>query len=303
MRILVTGGGGQLGSELRHIIETGHAEIGAVYGYGKAEVFYTDADSLDITDDVAVDSFFSELSPDAVINCAAMTNVDGCEKNEKVAYRVNAEGVANLARACDRFGSKLVQVSTDYVFPGTAPGDRVETDATSPLSAYGRTKLAGERFALELNDKTFVVRTAWLYGYVGSNFVKTMLRLTESRDSITVVDDQIGNPTSANDLAYEILKLLKTEQYGIYHCTNNGVCSWAAFAKAIIGGAGYDPEIVESCSSREYAAAHPGAARRPAYSALSNKRLRETIGDEMRAWEDALSAYLSNLPFRGREVT
>ena len=153
----------------------------------------------------------------------------------------------------------------------------------------------GEQLALKLNEKTFVVRTAWLYGYVGGNFVKTMLRLAKEREGMTVVDDQVGNPTSANDLAYEILQLLPTSQYGIYHCTNNGVCSWADFAKAIVEGAGYDPVIVTPCSSAEYAEAHPDAARRPAYSALRNRRLEETIGDEMRPWRDALAAYLANL--------
>lgn len=295
MRILVTGSNGQLGNELHRLIATGAAEIGPVRGYEDAKVLYADADTLDITDAAAVESFFAAHSFDAVINCAAMTNVDGCEAAEDAAYKVNAEGAANLARACALRGAKLVQVSTDYVFPGTETGDRVETDETAPLSAYGRTKLVGEQLALKLNEKTFVVRTAWLYGYVGGNFVKTMLRLAKEREGMTVVDDQVGNPTSANDLAYEILQLLPTSQYGIYHCTNNGVCSWADFAKAIVEGAGYDPVIVTPCSSAEYAEAHPDAARRPAYSALRNRRLEETIGDEMRPWRDALAAYLANL--------
>lgn len=295
MRILVTGSNGQLGNELHRLIATGAAEIGPVRGYEDAKVLYADADTLDITDAAAVESFFAAHSFDAVINCAAMTNVDGCEAAEDAAYKVNAEGAANLARACALRGAKLVQVSTDYVFPGTEKGDRVETDETAPLSAYGRTKLVGEQLALKLNEKTFVVRTAWLYGYVGGNFVKTMLRLAKEREGMTVVDDQVGNPTSANDLAFEILQLLPTSQYGIYHCTNNGVCSWADFAKAIVEGAGYDPVIVTPCSSAEYAEAHPDAARRPAYSALRNRRLEETIGDEMRPWRDALAAYLANL--------
>lgn len=295
MRILVTGSNGQLGNELHRLIATGAAEIGPVRGYEDAKVLYADADTLDITDAAAVESFFAAHSFDAVINCAAMTNVDGCEAAEDAAYKVNAEGAANLARACALRGAKLVQVSTDYVFPGTEPGDRVEADEAAPLSAYGRTKLAGEQLALKLNEKTFVVRTAWLYGYVGGNFVKTMLRLAKERGGMTVVDDQVGNPTSANDLAYEILQLLPTSQYGIYHCTNNGVCSWADFAKAIVEGAGYDPAIVTPYSSAEYAEAHPDAAQRPAYSALRNRHLEETVGDEMRPWRDALATYLANL--------
>lgn len=295
MHILVAGSNGQLGNELHRLIATGAAEIGPVRGYEDAKVLYADADTLDITNAAAVESFFATHSFDAVINCAAMTNVDGCEAAEDAAYKVNAEGAANLARACALRGAKLVQVSTDYVFPGTEPGDRVEADETAPLSAYGRTKLAGEQLALKLNEKTFVVRTAWLYGYVGGNFVKTMLRLAKERGGMTVVDDQVGNPTSANDLAYEILQLLPTSHYGIYHCTNNGVCSWADFAKAIVEGAGYDPAIVTQCSSAEYAEAHPDAAQRPIYSALQNRHLEETVGDEMRSWRDALATYLANL--------
>lgn len=297
MRILVTGSKGQLGNELRRLLATGTAEIGPVPdAYAGAEARFVDVDELDITDRDAVDAFFAADSFDAVVNCAAMTNVDGCETAEDAAYRVNALGPENLARACERQGAKFVQVSTDYVFPGDEPGARVEEDATGPISAYGRTKLAGEELSLAANPKTFVVRTAWLYGYVGKNFVKTMLRLARELGGMTVVDDQVGNPTSANDLAYEILKLLATEEYGIYHCTNNGVCSWAVFARAIVERAGFDPAIVTSCTSDEYAAAHPAAARRPLFSALENRHLAQTIGDEMRPWQDALDTYMERLP-------
>lgn len=296
MRILVTGSKGQLGNELRRLLETGEAEIGPIPAeLLGSQVTYIDYDELDISDEVAVDAFFSAHAFDAVINCAAMTNVDGCEKVEDAAYRVNAIGPQNLARACAAQGAKLVQVSTDYVFPGTEPGERVEDDPTGPISAYGRTKLAGERLSLEANPRTFVVRTAWLYGYVGRNFVKTMLRLARELGGMTVVDDQLGNPTSANDLAYEILKLITTSDYGIYHCTNNGVCSWAEFTRAIVAGAGYDPAIVVPCTSDEYAAAHPDAARRPLFSALKNEHLARTVGDEMRPWREALATFLERM--------
>ena len=296
MKVLVTGCNGQLGNELKRLFETGTAEIGPIPAlYQDADVVYADVAQLDITDEDAVNAFFAAHEFDVVINGAAMTNVDGCEVAEDAAYRVNALGPANLAKACASQGAKLVHVSTDYVFPGNAAGERVETDETAPISAYGRTKLEGEKLALAANPKTFVVRTAWLYGYVGKNFVKTMLRLARDVGHMTVVDDQVGNPTSANDLAYEILKIAETENYGIYHCTNNGICSWAEFAREIVSLAGFDPSIVSTCTSEEYSANHPESASRPKYSALHNKRLEETVGDEMRPWRRALSSYLANL--------
>lgn len=296
MKILVTGCNGQLGNELKRLFETGAAEIGPIPAlYQDADVVYADVAQLDITDEDAVNAFFAAHEFDVVINGAAMTNVDGCETAEDAAYRVNALGPANLAKACANQGAKLVHVSTDYVFPGNVAGERVETDETAPISAYGRTKLEGEKLALAANPNTFVVRTAWLYGYVGKNFVKTMLRLARDVGHMTVVDDQVGNPTSANDLAYEILKIAETENYGIYHCTNNGICSWAEFAREIISLAGFDPSIVSTCTSEEYSANHPESASRPKYSALHNKRLEETVGDEMRPWRRALSSYLANL--------
>lgn len=296
MKVLVTGCNGQLGNELRRLFETGTAEIGPIPAlYQDSDVVYADVAQLDITDEDAVNAFFAAHEFDVVINGAAMTNVDGCETAEDAAYRVNALGPANLAKACANQGAKLVHVSTDYVFPGNVAGERVETDETAPISAYGRTKLEGEKLALATNPKTFVVRTAWLYGYVGKNFVKTMLRLACDVGHMTVVDDQVGNPTSANDLAYEILKIAETENYGIYHCTNNGICSWAEFAREIVSLAGFDPSIVSTCTSEEYSANHPESASRPKYSALHNKRLEETVGDEMRPWRRALSSYLANL--------
>ncbi len=297
MRILVTGSKGQLGNELRRLLETGTAEIGQIpQELMDAEATYIDVEDLDITDAQAVDSYFANHCFDVVINCAAMTNVDGCEKAIDAAFLVNATGPENLARAAANQNAKFIQVSTDYVFPGNQPGERVENDETGPISVYGRSKLEGEKRSLAANPRTFVVRTAWLYGYVGKNFVKTMLRLARDLGHMTVVDDQLGNPTSANDLAYELLKLSLTENYGIYHCTGEGVTSWAQFTKAIVEGAGYDPNIVTPCTSDEYAAAHPEAARRPLFSALRNEHLASTIGNEMRLWKDALASYLSNLP-------
>ena len=250
MRILITGSRGQLGNELRRLISTGQAEAGAVpAAYAGASVDYIDIDDLDISRWEAVDAWFGAHGPyDLAINCAAMTNVDGCETNWQGAFAANALGPMNLARACAAQGARLVHVSTDYVFPGTDPEPRVEADVPAPISAYGRTKLAGEGLALANNPRTFVVRTAWLYGYVGKNFVKTMLRLAQTHDHVTVVDDQLGNPTSANDLALQILRLAQTDDYGIYHCTNEGTCSWADFAAAIMREFGTGCRV-EPCTS------------------------------------------------------
>lgn len=295
MRLLITGARGQLGSELKRCLESGKAEIGPIpYDLTQAHVDYVDRGDLDITDGDAVQAFFKEYGPyDAVINCAAYTNVDGCEAHEEDAYAVNAIGVENLARAIDEFAGKLIHVSTDYVFPGTDEVPRCETDEVGPLSAYGSTKLAGEKLALQNCSRTFIVRTSWLYGYVGKNFVKTMIGLAQKNGAIAVVADQVGNPTHANDLAYELLKLSMTENYGIYHCTGEGVCSWFDFASMIVDKAGIGC-TKEPLTSSEYAERFPGSARRPAYSGLENAHLRETIGNEMRPWQDALESYLAH---------
>ena len=296
MRILITGSKGQLGNELVRCIGERKAEIGPIPAeYSGAHVDAVDYDSLDISKRDAVDDWFDSNEYDLVINCAAITNVNGCEIDEDGAFRVNALGPENLARACAVQGAKMVQVSTDYVFSGNKAGERVEGDETGPISAYGRTKLAGEKKALALNPKTFVCRTAWLYGYVGNNFVKTMRRLGATHDEVAVVDDQLGNPTSANDLAYEILKVAISDDYGIYHITNNGTCSWARFAQAIMDGSALACHVVP-VTSEQYKKANPSSADRPHYSGLCNCHLEATVGDEMRSWEDALSDYLRRLP-------
>lgn len=294
MRILVVGSHGQLGRELHRCLSTMKAEIGAIPDeYRNAYVVYHDIDTLDITDFDAIIAKFAEVKPDIVINCAAFTNVDGCEANETLAHAANAVGPENLAKAAQEYGAKLVHVSTDYVFPGTDPKPRKEDDETNPLSAYGRTKLAGE-IAVQSNCKRFfIVRTAWLYGYVGKNFVKTMMALGKRHEKVSVVNDQLGNPTSANDLAYEILKIALTDDYGIYHVTNEGTCSWADFAAAIMEGASLDCEVIP-VTSAQWKVMHPESADRPAYSSLENKHLEDTIGNEMRIWQDALTSYLKN---------
>lgn len=296
MRLLVTGSRGQLGNELRRCLESMEAEIGPVSSdFAGAEVDFVDYDQLDISDAEAVCCWFADHAVyDLVINCAAMTNVDGCEAHEAAAYSVNAHGPENLAREVQKQGGKFVHVSTDYVFPGADEAPRSEADSVRPISAYGRSKWAGECLALAACEKAFVVRTAWLYGYVGKNFVKTMLRLAGQNGKISVVADQVGNPTSANDLAYEILKIALTDNYGTYHCTNEGTCSWFDFACAAVEAAGVSCEK-EPLTSAQYKERFPNSADRPAFSSLENAHLAATVGNEMRPWREALEMYISNL--------
>ncbi|MFR9239378.1 MAG: dTDP-4-dehydrorhamnose reductase [Clostridium baratii] len=292
MKILITGSNGQLGNELRSIINSGKAEIGVVSEkIRNSEVIALDVDKLDITNLSQVKEFITNKKPDVVINCAAATNVDGCETNKDFVFKVNTLGARNLAIASEMVGAKLVQVSTDYVFSGsTRETPFTEYDLTAPYSVYGKTKLQGENFVRELCSKYFIVRTAWLYGYVGHNFVYTMRKLGAERERLTVVNDQVGNPTNANDLAYHILKLIETEEYGVYHCTSKGECTWYDFARKIMELSNIDCEVV-SCTSQEFKT----EAKRPEYSSLDNMMLRCTIGDEMRNWEDAIENFINNI--------
>lgn len=288
MRLLVTGANGQLGRALKVALDAADAPC-AYAGY---EADWVDLPELNIADARAVEAWFAAHGPyDVVVNCAAFTNVDGCEADFGAAFAANALGPMNLARACATQGATLVHVSTDYVFPGTEPGERVETDVPAPISAYGRSKLAGEGLALAANPRTHVVRTAWLYGE-GKNFVRTMLNVAKTHDVVTVVDDQLGNPTSAADLAREILRIAQTDEFGIWHCTNEGICSWADLAQAAFELAGVTC-TVRRCSSADWKRMNPQSASRPAFSALRNARLESTIGNTMRPWREALADYLA----------
>ncbi len=291
MKLLITGSKGQLGNELLRILKDGRAEIGPISeAYQNAEVIGVDVDELDITDASAVLGMVEKERPDAIINCAAMTNVDGCETMFDVAMKVNAIGPRNLANAARQYGAKLLHVSTDYVFAGNGTSPYCEWEPCAPNTVYGKSKRLGEEYVLSFCPTSFVVRTAWLYGYIGKNFVKTMLMLGETRDAITVVADQRGNPTSANDLAYHLLKLALTEEYGVYHCTNEGECSWYDFACRIMEKGGRNCKV-SPCTTAEY----PSKTPRPAYSSLNNLSLACTVGNEMRPWEEALDMYLENL--------
>ena len=295
MKILITGSNGQLGNELQKIVATGKAEIGAVSEEIKnAKVFAMDVDTLDITNLEQVKKVLNEVKPDVVINCAAATNVDGCEANQDLAFKINSLGPRNLAMVAEELGAKIVQVSTDYVFSGVGEAPLKECDLVAPVSVYGKTKLLGEEFVRDFSTKYYIVRTAWLYGYVGHNFVYTMMKLGKDRDTLNVVNDQLGNPTHANDLAYHIFKLIQTEEYGVYHCTGKGECSWYNFASEIMKLSGRNC-TVNPCTSEEYKSMYPNSADRPAYSSLDNMMLRCTIGDEMRNWKDALKTFMDNV--------
>ncbi len=293
MKILITGGKGQLGTELVKCFERGYTELGTpeILKSGN-EICAVDIDELDISDMKAVVSLFEKEKYDAVINCAAYTNVDGCEANRDDAFKANSIGPRNLAAACEKIGAKLIHISTDYVFPGNGSSPYAECEIPSPKSEYGRTKYLGEQYVRELCSRYFIVRTAWLYGYYGKNFVKTIMNAAKKFGKLKVVNDQRGNPTNAADLAHHIIKLLDTEEYGIYHGTGTGECSWYDFAVQIVNKAGIDAEVTP-CTSAEYAAEHP-AADRPEYSSLDNRMFRVTVGDEFRPWEDALECFMKN---------
>ena len=282
MKIMVTGCNGQLGHAIKQVYENDT----------NTQILGTDVPDLDITDLKAVRAYVRENAPDAIINCAAATNVDGCEKDTDLAYRINAIGPHNLAIAATENDIPLVHISTDYVFPGDGSRPYIEFDETAPKSAYGRTKLAGERFVQQFSKRWYIVRTAWLYGE-GKNFVRTMLSLAEKNDTIGVVDDQVGNPTSALELARAIKALLPTDQYGIYHGTCEGICSWADFTEEIFRLKGVSTKV-EHISSEEYKRRFPASADRPAYSALDNYMFRLNLDYRFADWKDALKEYLAD---------
>lgn len=274
-KILVTGCNGQLGRA-----------INEEYKNDEAELINTDVAELDITDVDKVIEFVVEKKPDVIINCAAHTNVNACESQWELAYKINAIGPRNLSIAATKVGAKMIHVSTDYVFDGTADKPYNEFSPVAPLGAYGKTKLAGEEFVKQFADKFFIVRTAWLYGD-GKNFVKTMLSLGKEKNEVSVVADQIGSPTSASELAKMIHVLEPTENYGIFHGTCEGECSWADFADKIFELAGMDVKV-NHITTDEY----PTPAKRPAYSVLDNYMLKLTTDFRFADWEDALKEYM-----------
>lgn len=274
-KILVTGCNGQLGKAIQKEYESEAVEL-----------ILTDVADLDITDNAQVLQFVREHKPQVIMNCAAHTAVDLCEEQWDLAYRINAIGPRNLAIAATQTGAKLMHISTDYVFSGDGDHPYTEFDPVGPNSAYGKTKLEGERFVQQFAKNYFIIRTAWLYGD-GKNFVKTMLKLAGTRDNVSVVKDQFGSPTSAKELAKMMHHLEPTENYGLFHGTCEGSCSWADFADEIFRLAGL-PTKVNHITTEEYGS----ATRRPAYSVLDNYMLRLTTDFRMADWQDAIREYM-----------
>ena len=275
MKILITGSNGMLGHDLIEALKDNH------------ELVLTTSRTLDITDKEQVFDFISQNKPDIVINSAAYTDVDGCEQNQDLAYSVNGEGVKNLALACREADSALLHISTDYIFNGENTRPWVEDDEIGPISVYGKSKLKGEQAILEILDKFFIVRTAWLYGVNGRNFPKTMLELAENHSQITVVYDEVGTPTYTPDLAKAISQLIETEHYGIYHITNSGSCSWCEFARYIFEVAGKDVEVIP-VTAAEFARPAP----RPHYSVLENRNWIEKGFEPLRSYKEAIKEYI-----------
>ncbi|HQO42943.1 MAG TPA: dTDP-4-dehydrorhamnose reductase [Bacillota bacterium] len=291
MKMLITGAAGQLGSELLRITKEMNCSLGAIdRSYNNPDIMALGAKELDIADLPAVRNIVGRFRPDVIINTAAYTNVDGCEKEAEAAFKVNALGARNVAIAAQETNSKLIHISTDYVFPGGGSTPYREYDKTSPKSIYGKTKLLGEEYVREFCKKYFIIRTSWLYGRNGRNFVRTILSEAKEKQYLEVVDDQKGCPTNAEDLAYHILKIAVTDEYGVYHCSGNGECSWYEFAIKILEIAGIDCPVKPIKTNQL-----DRAAERPAYSVMDNMMLRLTVGDDMRSWEAAIEHFIKGL--------
>lgn len=284
LNILVTGANGQLGNEMRR--------LGAVSPHN---YLFTDVAELDITDAAAVGELMRRERIDIVVNCAAYTNVERAEEDEATAHVLNCEAVRNMAEAAAATGATLIHVSTDYVFDGQGHLPYREEDPTSPLGAYGRTKLAGEQAVIDSGCKYLIFRTAWLYSEFGNNFLKTMLRLTAEREELKVVFDQIGTPTYAGDLALAIFAIIEGERYagneGVYHFTNEGVTSWYDFAVEIAAAAGHDACRILPCHTAEF----PTKAARPAYSVLDKTKVKRMFGIEIPHWRESMLYCLEKL--------
>ncbi|WP_291118252.1 dTDP-4-dehydrorhamnose reductase [Empedobacter sp. UBA7248] len=281
-RILVTGANGQLGQS---ILEQSK-------NYKEIECFFVTRNELDITNEELINHYFEDKSFDFVVNCAAYTAVDNAEDDQENAYLVNAKATEFLAKITHQKGIPFIHVSTDYVFDGTEAIPRLETDQTNPIGIYGQTKLDGENLALENNPKTIILRTAWVYSRFGNNFVKTMLRLFNDKDSISVVADQIGSPTNAIDLADAILTIISKDDltYGIFNYSNEGECSWFEFAQKIKEFSNSTIEINPVPTS-----AYPTKAKRPAYSLLDKSKINEVYQLDIPTWEDSLKEELKHL--------
>ena len=277
MVVLVTGGSGQLGQSLQFIVNR----------YSEIQFVFFDSKDLDITNNEQVLRVFEQVRPNYCINAAAYTAVDKAETDSEKAYLVNVEGVINIANNCKIFKTKLLQISTDFVFDGEKTLPYTEFDIPNPKSIYGLTKLEGEKKIQEILDEYFIIRTSWVYSQFGSNFMNTMLRLSKERDSLNIVNDQIGTPTNAIDLGEVLIKIIvETEnsrelnRYGIYNFSNEGSCSWFEFAKKI-----FETYTIPIQLYPITTADYPTAAKRPAYSVLSKDKIKESFGIEINYWD------------------
>lgn len=276
MKVLVTGVKGQLGYDVVKELEK-----------RGLSAFGTDIDNMDITDPESVNRVIKDVNPDAVIHCAAYTAVDAAEENEELCRKINVQGTQNIAAVCKELDIKMIYISTDYVFNGQGERPWEPDDECAPQSVYGSTKYEGELAVRNTLEKYFIVRIAWVFGINGKNFVKTMLKLAENHDRLTVVNDQFGSPTYTFDLARLLVDMVQTEKYGIYHATNEGFCSWYEFACAIFKEAGIKMEVVP-VTSDEYGA----KANRPYNSRMSKEKLTANGFERLPAWQDALKRYL-----------
>ncbi|MCC0632887.1 MULTISPECIES: dTDP-4-dehydrorhamnose reductase [unclassified Clostridioides] len=282
MKILITGSNGQLGKELVNQLKS----INQSMNQPKYTILATTRDDLDISNQINVDDFILYNKPDVVINCAAYTKVDVCEDNIEIAYKINALGARSLAIASERVNAKLVHISTDYVFNGFSKYPYREDNKTEPNSVYGKSKLMGEKFVEQFSHKYFILRTAWLYGD-GNNFVKTMIKLSLENKEVNVVNDQFGSPTSTVDLAKVIIRIMETENYGVYHATCEGQCSWYDFAKKIFELKNIDIKVNPIKSSD-----FKSKVQRPQYSVLDNFMLKLIGLNSFRVWEESIEEYL-----------
>ena len=274
MEILIIGASGMLGYDLIEEISNHN-------------LILTNSKTLDITNKKEVMNSISKFKPDIVINAAAYTDVDGCEENEDLAFNVNGEGVKNLALACKKYDAALVHISTDYVFNGENDKPWVEDDPVGPVSVYGKSKLKGEEAIVENMEKYFIIRTAWLYGYNGKNFPRTMLELAKTHDEITVVYDEVGSPTYTKDLAHAIAQLIESDYYGVYHITNSGSCSWCEFSRYIFEIAERDVKVIPVKASE-----FNRPAPRPHYSVLENKKWKDNGFKPLRDYKEAIKEYI-----------
>ncbi len=285
MKVFVTGVKGQLGYDVvKELEKRGMDAIGV------------DIEEMDITDAEAVERVITQAAPDAVIHCAAYTAVDAAEDNEALCRRINADGPRHIALVCKKLGIKMMQISTDYVFDGKGERPWEPSDPAGPLSVYGQTKYEGELAVQEVLDACFIVRIAWVFGKNGKNFVRTMLNLAKTRDHLTVVNDQFGSPTYTYDLARLLVDMILTDKYGIYHATNEGICTWYDFACEIFRQAGLAEQITVTPVTSD---AYPTKAHRPSNSRLSKEKLTQNGFERLPAWQDATARYVKELLAQG----